>query len=302
MTPSQPRSQPLRQVDLKQLLEEAKSAARQAGDIIRSYSGEKLEILSKAGGDSEASQVLTEVDMRCESLILSLLGKSVEKYDLAVLSEEQEDDQLRLTKQAFWCVDPLDGTLAFTESRPGYAVSIALVANSGQPLIGVIYDPITNTLYSAIKGLGAYRNEHPWNPLDKVRNHVLTLPCDRSLLKRRDFQNIRRSLESLSLELGLAGLKEQHHAGAVLNAMTALENPPACYFKPPKAQKGGGSLWDFAASACIYTEAGAYVSDFGGEALDLNQANSTFMNERGVIFSTDKDLHRFIQNLTHDIT
>ena len=74
-----------------------------------------------------------------------------------------------------------------------------------------------------------------------------------------------------------------------MNACGVLTTPPACYFKQPKPS-GGGSLWDFAATACLFAEAGAIATDVHGGPLDLNRADSTFLNHRGVLFATDETL------------
>ena len=81
-----------------------------------------------------------------------------------------------------------------------------------------------------------------------------------------------------------------------MNAIWALENPPACYFKFPKPS-GGGSLWDYAATACIYQEAGAVAVDFQGNPFDLNRPDSTFMNHHGVIFATNHKIAAFVRGL-----
>jgi fructose-1,6-bisphosphatase/inositol monophosphatase family enzyme len=287
----------LTSTDLIKLATIAEDAARKAGELINSFSDTEYIVKHKDGGHSHASQVVTEVDYRCESLILEQLKESTITYDLAILSEEQEDDKQRLSKDHFWCIDPLDGTLAFTESQPGYAVSIALVAKNGTPLIGVIYDPLKNTLYSAIKGKGAFRNGVRWRLALPTESTTLTLPCDRSLLVKEDFNSIRQTLNDWALSAGFTGITEIHHGGAVMNACWALENAPACYFKLPKPKKGGGSLWDFAATACLYSEIGATVCDFQGNALDLNRTDSTFLNHRGAIFVTDKNMLNIIQSL-----
>lgn len=287
----------LTETDLSKLSFFAEEAAKKAGQLINSFSSTEYIVTHKDGGHSHASQVVTEVDFRCEALLLEHLKQSTEIYDLAILSEEQEDDKQRLSKDYFWCIDPLDGTLAFTESQAGYAVSVALVAKDGSPLIGVIYDPLKNTLYSAIKGQGAFRNGSRWMLPSSTENTTLTLPCDRSLLVREDFNIIHQTLNDWALSAGFTGITEIHHGGAVMNACWALENAPACYFKLPKPEKGGGSLWDFAATACLYSEMGATVCDFQGNALDLNRTNSTFLNHRGAIFVTDKNMLNIIQSL-----
>lgn len=284
--------------DLQKLLQYAKQAARQAGNLITDYADKNISISSKASGNSEASKILTEVDIQCQSLILKHLQDSIKQYDLAVLSEEMEDDKQRLIKQAFWCIDPLDGTLAFTQSQAGYSVSIALVSKEGEPLIGVVYDPVLKTMYTAIKGQGVERNGKPWQPLEAPHSNYLTLPCDRSLLKREDYPALREAIELWAIEQNLAPINERHFAGAVMNACIALENPPAMYFKLPKKEEGGGSSWDFAATACIYKESGAFVSNYLGNSLTLNSAETTYMNHHGVIYCTDKTVLALILSLT----
>ncbi len=144
--------------DLIQLVGCAATAVKEAGVLIAQYDGREVLVQHKAGGESLASQVVTEVDELSQAIILKHLQPTCAAFDLALLTEEQPDDGSRLEKDAFWCIDPLDGTLPFTESIPGYAVSIALVARDGTPLIGVVYDPSTGTQYQAVQGQGVLRN------------------------------------------------------------------------------------------------------------------------------------------------
>ncbi|MEE9337306.1 MAG: inositol monophosphatase family protein, partial [Methylococcaceae bacterium] len=105
------------------------SAAYQAGQIISSFSGQSVTVNKKQGGDTLASQVVTEVDHLSQEIILQTLLPTCDIFDLALLSEEIPDNRERLEKDFFWCIDPLDGTLPFIQSTPGYSVSIALVAH-----------------------------------------------------------------------------------------------------------------------------------------------------------------------------
>ena len=283
--------------DLRELSESAIAAANQAGQLIESYAARTVAVQHKSGGDSPASQVVTEVDLRSEEIIVKALKPTCERYDLALLTEESEDDKARLQQDHFWCVDPLDGTLAFIESSPGYAVSIALVSQTGEPLIGVIYDPITQILYSAVSGQGAVRNGEPWELATAMADRPLSFVCDRGFVQRPDYPQINEALTSLAMQHGFAGLQTMESHGAVMNACRVLENPPAIYCKRPKPQQGGGSLWDFAATAAIFHEMGAVASDVYGQPLELNRADSTFMNHRGVLFTTDQALARDIQGL-----
>ena len=75
-----------------------------------------------------------------------------------------------------------------------------------------------------------------------------------------------------------------------MNAISTIEKAPALYFKIPKNSDGGGSLWDFAASSIIQSEAGGFNSDFFNSPIDLNKADSTFMNHKGIIYSSSEGL------------
>ncbi len=276
--------------DLQQLSQIAITAALAAGDIIANSSAKEIQVHHKDAGDTLASQLVTEVDHRCQAAILEILSPSLERYRLALLTEESDDDQSRLRQDYFWGIDPMDGTQSFVESRPGYSVSIALVALDGTPMLGVIYDPITNTLYSAIRGEGATRNGEPWHlpPIDSA--DPLTLVCDRHLIKRPDYAEIRAAFQGLAGELGLSGVTVLDSAGAVLSACWVAENGPALYFKRPKPQNGGGCPWDFAATSCLFGELGLVATDFVGDPLQLNPSGSLYMNHCGVMFSSTHEI------------
>ena len=81
-----------------------------------------------------------------------------------------------------------------------------------------------------------------------------------------------------------------------MNACKVLANPHACYVKFPK-QNGGGSLWDYAGTACIFSEVGAIATDIYGQPFDLNRADSTLMGHRGILFATDETLAQRIRAL-----
>jgi len=283
----------LSSVDLTHLAGLAIGAATEAGEMIaRSQPGE---VRYKADGSSPASQVVTEVDRRSEAMIVDILGPTLTQYDLGLLTEEQADDGSRLRADHFWCVDPLDGTLAFIEGLPGFAVSIALVERNGTPRIGVVHDPVDQTLLHAISGVGAFRDRDPW-PNDPPTGKVLSVFADRSFVSGSDHDTTMESLRKVAVDMGLTGVQLHATRGGVMNACGVLANPPACYIKYP-GPSGGGSVWDFAATACLFHEAGAVATDIEGGALDLNREESTFMNHRGVLFATDQVLASRIRTL-----
>ena len=269
-------------MNLLKLSKIAIEAALSAGKIIQQYMNEDVLVENKKAGNSYASQVVTAVDRACETAILSHLLPTCDEYDLAILSEETEDDGSRFHKEYFWCIDPMDGTLAFINKEPGFSVSIALIAKEGTPQIGVVYNPSTDILYHAIKGEGVYKNGILWKI--KNTNKHLTYVTDRKLEETTRASEIVRLLNKNAEKIGSNGVREINGAGAVLNAILVLENGPACMLKYPKKENGGGSIWDYAATSCMYNELGLQATNFKGGRLDLNRTEGTFMNHEGVFY------------------
>lgn len=235
----------------------ATEAAQQSGDLIQSYADKIIPTQVKRSEATSASQMVTEVDLLSQKMILEYLQPTLKKYKLGLLAEENADDLSRLEHDYFWCIDPLDGTLPFVEHRPGYAVSIALVSRSGESALGVVYDPLTRTLYHAIQKEGVFRNQKAWK-LTKGKSNAVYKTIDKG--------------------------------GAVMNACWVLENAPACFYKLPKLEQGSGCLWDYAATSCLYQEIGAWVSDISGNPIHLNQKDSLYMNHHGILFASHPDI------------
>lgn len=275
--------------DLYLLGQCAISAACQSGHLIARHSSRDLAINIKESATSLAAQVVTEVDHLSQDIILQILQPVSEVYDIAILSEESTDNLERLHKDFFWSIDPLDGTLPFIESVPGYSVSIALVSRCGIPLIGVVYDPLSQSLYSAIKDQGARINgqlirlpvSHP-----EIRQ-PLTFISDKSFAQDPRYLSMLAGLDGIATDLRLAAPKLMLQGGAAMNACQVLTRSPACYCKLPKTQTGGGSIWDYAATACLFQEMGMPVSDIYGNPLELNPNGSTFMNHCGVLYCSE---------------
>jgi fructose-1,6-bisphosphatase/inositol monophosphatase family enzyme len=283
-------------MDLNTLCEVAKKAALAAGEIIRSHQGKNHDVKSKQGGENLASQVVTEIDLKAEQAILEILNPTLAEYDLGLLAEETASEcTSRFEKKAFWCIDPLDGTLCFSRDEDGYSTSIGLVGQDGIPLVAAVYNPRSQTLYHAIKDQGAYKNGEVFT-VPKWSDE-LTLLYDQSFLKHPTFDEEMNFLENAAKKLGLNGVKMFHLGGAVMNGITTIEMAPAVYYKLPKKADGGGSIWDFAASSLIQREAGGFNSDFHGKPLNLNRFDTTFMNHDGIIYCSDKRILEVIPKI-----
>jgi len=285
---------------LQTLCKIAIQAAQEAGQWIEEFDRRSLQRKFKDTGSSEASQLVTAVDIGSEEIIRQHLRKISEPLNIAFVGEESSlntsaNAHQRLQKPYFWCVDPLDGTLPFAEGRSGYAVSIALVEQSGRPIIGVVYDPVRQVVLHAIEGQGSYRNLTPFSQ-STHSSQSLVVYADASFKIHPEYELAVAALERCAQTLCTDEVTFVYGSGAVKNACQVLGSSQACYLKLPKKEDGGGSIWDYAATACIAQEAGGWATNIHGHPLALNRRDSTFMNHDGVIFASNSQIAHCLIN------
>lgn len=277
---------------LESLCETAITTARAAATYIQSVDRSTIEPQHKSSGSSQASQVVTAIDFKSEAIIREYLLPACEQWDIAFAGEESAltESQARHCKSYFWCVDPLDGTQPYIEGRPGYAVSIALVDRAGTPLIGVVCDPINGEIIHAIRNQGAFINGVVSLTTNREATHALEVFADRSFAAEAKQHGLLEKIHHVAQQMHLGEVKVVYGNGAVKNACQVLRSPAACYIKLPKPNAGGGSIWDFSATACIAKESGGWCSSIQGQPLDLNRRGSTFMNHQGVLYASSRAL------------
>ncbi len=134
-------------VELGPLLE----AARAAGEKILEVYGRDIEVEYK-----EDASPLTEADKASNEVIMEFLHSA--HPDTPVISEENREIVYaeRRGWERFWLVDPLDGTKEFIKKNGEFTVNIGLVVD-GRPVLGVVYRPVTDTMYLGALGKGAWR-------------------------------------------------------------------------------------------------------------------------------------------------
>jgi myo-inositol-1(or 4)-monophosphatase len=250
-------ARPLRAARLDMELAVATEAARHAGRLqMERY--ERLErIEHKAAHD-----VVTEVDTLSENLIMnaiheafprdSILAEESGRTDVVVGHAAEADGQptppVDPVDQRVWIVDPLDGTVNYANGIPMFCVSIGL-AIGGRPMIGVVYDPTRDEMFTAQAGAGARLDgipiHHPEK--EKLSDCVVSLSLPRRGWATRD-HNVRKAIR-VSRNMGSAAL-----------ALTYLGNGRFDGF----VQAGGLSLWDICAAGLIAIEGGARLTSLDG--------------------------------------
>jgi myo-inositol-1(or 4)-monophosphatase len=135
---------------LERELQASLDAAREAGEIIRRHYQEGTRSWEKSEGNP-----VTLTDLEADAAIGARLTAAFP--DDSILSEETSDDGARLANPRVWIVDPMDGTREFTRGIPEFAVSIALAQN-GEPVVGVVHNPIAEVTVWATRDGGAFRD------------------------------------------------------------------------------------------------------------------------------------------------
>ena len=137
---------------MNKFLEVALEAAREAGAVLLSEHSRPQKISYKGEVD-----LVTETDRRSEAIVVGRLRR--EFPDHRIVAEEGSSGAAGASRYE-WHVDPLDGTTNFAHGYPCFAVSIGLLED-GKPLVGVVFNPVSDELFSAARGEGAFLNQKP---------------------------------------------------------------------------------------------------------------------------------------------
>ena len=177
------------------------------------------------------------------------------------LSEESPDDPARLGKARVWIVDPIDGTKAFVNKLPQYCISVGLV-EAGTPVLGAIFNPSTDELFTATVGQGLRLNGKAVSLPEPVgeRAEVLVNPWEYRGGRWADLDGHIQCRPSLSIAHALA--------------LVAAGRTQATLTIEPENE------WDLAAGVLLVQESGGTIADAEGRPFVFNQATPRF---RGVI-------------------
>lgn len=260
---------------MQPMLNIAIRAARKAGNVaIKAYENPvSIEVSSKGEND-----FVTNVDHAAEALIIETIKKAYP--DHTIISEESG-----LTKgvdsETQWVIDPIDGTTNFIKNIPHFAISIA-VRVKGKTEAAVVYNPITNELYTASRGQGAQLNGYRLrvnNPKDLEGSLLATIFPS----KVRQFSDCYfNALQKLFTKCsnfrctGSAALDLAYVAAGRFDGLFEMGLKP----------------WDIAAGELILREAGGIVTDFAGNNNYMASGNVVAGHPRIV-----KDFFVMTQNL-----
>lgn len=231
-------------IDEFKILDYVKQTAVKAGDILKKFFYSSNSDFEEKG----ISDWVSEADKKSEEIIIELLE---DKIHADFIGEELGEK--RRGSEFVWYIDPLDGTKNFVRKIPFFCVSIGL-AYKNELILGVVFSPIDEKMFWAIKGKGAYMNG---NPIKTSQEGELKRCLIATGLPFRSKDYIDKHLMFYK-DIFLKGVGIRHIGSAALEMCYVANGSIDGYWEI------GLSPWDMAAGALIVKEAQGIVSDIWG--------------------------------------
>ena len=227
-----------------------KAARKASRSLIRDFNEiEKLQVVSKKAGD-----FVSKADLRAEKIIKEELLSARPNYGWCA---EESDEIQGEDPTRRWLVDPLDGTTNFLHGIPHWAISIAL-EHKQEIVVGIIYDPIKDELFSAQKGGGSWLNEQRLRVSNRTTFQEMLFATG---IPFGESDYLESSLTSIgNLMPGCAGIRR--------NGAASLDLAYVAAGRFDGFWERRLNVWDLAAGLIILREAGGLASPID-ESLDI---------------------------------
>ena len=226
---------------------------------------EKLQVSKKGPGD-----FVTNSDKRTEKIIINEL--SLARPDYSFLAEESGASGK--STEFKWIIDPIDGTTNFLHGVPYFAISIGLEKNK-EIICGMIFNPITNEMFYAEKGKGAYLNNSRIRVSSRKNIDECVLLTGGPILSYKNKEIFFKEYESVSRKV--AAIRKF--------GSSALDLAYLASGRCDGVWERNLNYWDIAAGIIIVKEAGGTVTDFKGGDKYIEDRNLLATNSK-----IDKDL------------
>jgi myo-inositol-1(or 4)-monophosphatase len=253
-------------VMLKAATKAARGLKRDFGEV------ENLQVSKKGPAD-----FVTAADRRAEDVIRAELERARPGYSFLM---EESGATRGADPQHRWIVDPLDGTTNFLHGIPFFAISIAL-ERQGKLAAGLVYNPISDELFTAERGAGAFLNDRRLRVASRTRLPQAVVGVGTPHHGRGDHRLFQKELSAVLPKV--AGIR-RCGAAALDLAWVAAGRMDGFWERDLEP-------WDVAAGMLLVREAGGYVTDLNGGA-------SAF--ETGTIVAGNESIHRQLLALLQD--
>lgn len=248
-----------------EILALAAEAAQKAGIFIREGRKKGLHVDAKSRID-----FVSDKDKQSETLIREMIRKKYPEHlffgEESIYGDSPEEEKAEIncfTNDDFvWVVDPIDGTVNYIRDYPQYAISIGVVHHR-EIIVGVIYDPFRDELFTAQKGKGAFRNGLPIHVSDarEAGDAIINTSMPTNSMLTRENMVARIPLVSETFQS-----MRIWNCAAISLASVACGRSDADY-------EAGIHLWDMAAGILLVREAGGTVTQLDGSPCALTETD-----------------------------
>lgn len=249
----------------KQLLPSTVSIVRKAASLMRSNS---FEVTQKGG----FSNIVTSTDLAVQDFLCKELSRLLPESGFFCEEKDLQDNSQEYT----WIIDPIDGTSNYSRGFDQCAICVGL-KHQTDILLGVIYIPSTDEMYTAEKNRGAFINNTPIHVSD--RNFQDSIMCTALSVYHKEYADICASIITDTFKQ----CNDIRRFGACA--------PELCYLAAGRCELYFEyllSLWDFSAASLIVTEAGGIITDLEGKKL-------TFEKHSGILAANNPaNLHMLL--------
>ncbi|CAI7913873.1 unnamed protein product [Closterium sp. NIES-54] len=241
--------------ELREYLDVAVTAARHAGEVIcRGFNAPK-DVQHKGKVD-----LVTETDKQCEALIMQHISAAYPSHKMIGEEESSLHGTAGLSDEPTWMVDPLDGTTNFVHRYPFVCVSIGLAINRAV-VVGVVFNPILNEMFTAMRGHGAMLNDEPIHASSQTDMGSALLATE--IGTKRDAGTVAGLTGRISNLL--FQVRSLRLSGSCALNLVGV----ACGRLDLFYEIGFGGPWDVAAGSLIVEEAGGLCFDPSGGPFDV---------------------------------
>lgn len=251
------------------IFDQAEKWVLEAGRNIREKINDPMIVDTKA----DPNDLVTVMDKETELFFAKHIK---EKYpDHFLLGEEGYGDNLTSLDGTVWIIDPIDGTMNFVHQKKHFAISVGIFVD-GIGEFGLVYDVMSDILYSARRNEGAYKNKEKLKPLNKnvqlnkaifSFNHDLL--CEDNIFDKKQIEKLVNKIRGTRL-IGAAALELAYIAEGGFDGYLSKELSP----------------WDIAAGIIILNEVGGITTRNDGQAIN--------MLENGTILACNQVIHENI--------
>jgi myo-inositol-1(or 4)-monophosphatase len=252
-----------------ELLDDVIAIARGAGVIVRRHFAAPIPVSARK---STRSDVVTAADTEAEAYIVRALRARFPGHH--VVGEEGGGQGADPRSAEFhWFVDPIDGTVNFAGKFPHFCTSIALATADRQPLLGLIYDPMRDELFTAVTGGGATLNGQPMRvtATSDLNDAIICsgFPYDKHTNPDNNLREWALFLQHIRGErrLGSAALDLAYVAAGRLDGYWEQQLNP----------------WDTMAGVLLVREAGGVVTDYTGAPEPQRLDRGRYVASNGLI-------------------